>query len=183
MRRAAAILLVPVIIAAVVGTLWLLGRTSLEHSQDTVIKNAADRYQVDPALIKAVIWKESLFRPDVRGGAGELGLMQLQEIAAQEWADAEQLRPFNHNICLDPQTNVLAGTFYLAKLLKRYRDTDDAVPYALADYNAGRSNVLKWNQGEAKTNSTAFIDQIGFPSTRQYVLDVMKRARRYRSQT
>lgn len=182
MRRIAAILLIAALLVAVLSALWLLGRKSLENNQDDVIQVAAERYHVDPALIKAVIWRESLFNPNARGSAGELGLMQLQEIAAQEWADAEQARPFNHEICLDPQTNVLAGTFYLAKLLKRYQDTDDAVPYALADYNAGRSNVLKWNQGEARTNSAAFIDQIGFLSTRGYVIEVMKRASRYRPQ-
>ena len=106
--------------------------------------------------------------------------MQLQEIAAQEWADSERIQFFRHEHCLDPGTNTLAGTFYLGKLLRRYRHTDNPVPYALADYNAGRANVLKWLDGEAQTNSAIFIGQIGFPMTRQYVIEVMKRSERYR---
>lgn len=151
-----------------------------EHSQDEPIRAAAQRYRVDPALVKAVVWQESRFNPDARGGAGELGLMQLQEIAAGEWADEEQVAGYEHAHCLDPQTNTFAGTFYLAKLMRRYTKTDNPVPYALADYNAGRGNVVKWNNGAAATNSAAFIEQIGFPSTRAYVLSVMDRYEHYR---
>jgi soluble lytic murein transglycosylase len=141
---------------------------------------AAERYHVDPLLVKAIIWRESRFDPDARGSHGELGLMQIQETAAQEWADAEQNRSFDHTHCLDPGTNTLAATFYLAKLLKRYAKTDNPVPYALADYNAGRGNVLKWNSGAAATNSAVFIEQIGFPRTKDYVKSVMRRQALYR---
>ena len=99
--------------------------------------------------------------------------------AAREWADAEHLPGFEHEHCFDPGTNTLAGTWYLGKLLRRYAQTDDPLPYALADYNAGRGNVLKWNQGAAATNSAAFIEQIGFPGTRDYVRSVMRRYARY----
>jgi soluble lytic murein transglycosylase len=108
--------------------------------------------------------------------------MQLQEEAAREWAEAEHLNDFDHAQCLDPATNTFAGTWYLRKLLRRYQQTDNPIPYALADYNAGRGNVLKWNRGEAATNSGAFIDHIGFPGTRLYVRTVMQRSEHYRPQ-
>jgi soluble lytic murein transglycosylase len=50
----------------------------------------------------------------------------------------------------------------------------------LADYNAGRANVLKWTKGAAATNSAAFVEQIGFPGTKDYVLSIQKRQERYR---
>jgi soluble lytic murein transglycosylase len=68
----------------------------------------------------------------------------------------------------------------LKKLLKRYARTDNPLPYALADYNAGRGNVLKWNSGSAATNSAAFVEQIGFPGTKDYVKAVMGRYAHYR---
>ena len=64
--------------------------------------------------------------------------------------------------------------------MRRYAQADNPLPYALADYNAGRGNVLKWKQGAAATNSAAFIGQIGFPGTRDYVRSVMRRYVRYR---
>jgi soluble lytic murein transglycosylase len=159
--------------------LWMLWRDRRERSQDVPILAAASRYGVDPALIKAVVWRESRFDPSVRGDAGEIGLMQLQDTAAREWATAERIANFDHEHCLHPGTNTLAGTWYLRKLLRRYSATDNPLPYALADYNAGRGNVLKWNKGPAATNSAAFIGQIGFPGTRAYVISVTKRYRHY----
>ncbi len=107
--------------------------------------------------------------------------MQLQEEAAQEWADAERIQGFQHEHCLDPITNTMAGAFYLKKLIRRYAHTDNPLPYVLADYNAGRGNVLKWTTGAAGTNSAMFAAQIGFPGTREYVASVMRRYEKYRN--
>ena len=57
-------------------------RNRLENSQDVPIRAAAQRYGLEPALVKAVVWRESRFLPDVHGNAGELGLMLLQVPAA-----------------------------------------------------------------------------------------------------
>ena len=176
------LLIVLLLFIAVPAGVWLGREEWFEHSQDAPIRAAAQRYGVEPALVKAIVWRESRFHPGVRGRAGELGLMQIREDAAFEWAYAEKDTNFVHELCLDPQTNVFAGTFYLAKLLRRYTKTDNPLPYALADYNAGRGNVLKWNNGEATTNSMAFMAQIGFPSTSNYVLSVTRRFEHYREQ-
>src|SRR5271157_1041076 len=68
---------------------WWQGR--LERSQDEPIRQAAQRYGVEPALVKAVVWRESRFHPRARGTKEEIGLMQLQEAPALEWADAERI--------------------------------------------------------------------------------------------
>lgn len=148
---------------------------------DEQIRSAAERYQIDPALIKAVIWQESRFDPDARGKAGEIGLMQVMEEAALEWADAEKVDPFHHEHITDPEKNILAGSFYLAKVMKRYGQTDNPIPYALADYNAGRTHVLRWKKGAAQTNSAAFLEQMDFPGTKQYAIHVMERYDYYKS--
>ena len=156
-------------------------RARHEASHDAVILAAGARYGVDPALVKAVVWRESWFDPQARGKAGEIGLMQVGELAAQEWAETERVPFFTHSQLFDPGRNTQAGAWYLAKLLRRYNTTDNPVPYALADYNAGRANVLKWLEGAAKTNSATFIEQIGFPSTQKYVRSVMERYDFYRA--
>jgi soluble lytic murein transglycosylase len=158
---------------------WKTGR----HTEfDGEIRAAANRYHLDPALVKAVIWRESNFKPKVRGKAGEIGLMQVREDAAYEWAEDEKmpLQSFNHELIVDPRLNINAGSYYLAKLLKRYSKTDNPIPYALADYNAGRAHVLRWKKGAADTNSSVFLAQMDFPGTRQYALSIMERFRSYR---
>src|SRR5437868_10747094 len=94
------------------GSIYWMWQGKRERSQDGPIRAAAQRYGVEGSLIKAVVWRESRFDPTVRGRAGEIGLMQLQEAAAQEWADAEHIATFQHEHCFDPRTNTLAGAWY-----------------------------------------------------------------------
>jgi soluble lytic murein transglycosylase len=166
-------------------SLGLLDRWYEKHKEqryDSLILQTARRYHVDPALVKAVVWRESKFNPKVRGRVGEIGLMQIGPLAAQEWAQAESRRSAFEGNLFEPETNLRAGTWYLGKLIKRYARTDHPVPYALADYNAGRSNLLRWNKGAAETNSTLFIAQIGFPTTKEYVRAVLERSELYREE-
>ena len=58
---------------------------------DGMIEQAALRHGVSPSLIKAVIWRETRFKPDVAGSRGERGLMQITEAAAKDWVDAEKI--------------------------------------------------------------------------------------------
>ncbi len=159
---------------------WRFAR--IEFSQDKNIIAASQKHGVDPALIKAVVWRESKFDPAARGTKGETGLMQIMENTGLEWAGEERVPMFSTLTLLDPQRNIDCGTWYLRKLLGRYRMTDDPVPYALADYNAGRGNVLKWMKGSGTTNSQMFVEQIGFPATRHYVRTVVKRREKYVAQ-
>ena len=175
--RRLSVILIPLLVGGLAA--YWSWRGWLERSQDGPIRAAASRYDTEAALIKAIVWRESRFHPRARGRAEEIGLMQVREEAAREWAEAERVQAFGHEHCFDPGTNTLAGTWYLRKLLRRYTQTDNPVPYALADYNAGRGNVLKWSQGPAASNSAAFIAQIGFPGTRDYVRSVMSRYAHY----
>jgi len=63
---------------------------------------------------------------------------------------------------------------HLGKLLGRYLQTDDPVPYALADYNAGRANVLRWLTGSATTNSATQPNANG---TQRFMRDPPRRSR------
>jgi soluble lytic murein transglycosylase len=161
---------------------YFFWRYRQDHRYDTQIRTAAARYGLPPALVKAVVWRESNFDPAVVGKAGEIGLMQLMDETAHEWAGAMRLREFAHEHVFDPGTNTLAGSYYLAKLLRRYPGTDNPLPYALADYNAGRGNVLKWMAGPARTNSAAFLAQMTFPSTRAYIGAITERYAKYRAE-
>ncbi len=143
------------------------------HRFDGCINEAARRYQLPPALIRSVIRQESNFNPSVRGRAGELGLMQIRDVAASEWASAEHIPNFEHAECLDPLTNILAGSWYLKRAAQHYKIADDPIPFALAEYNAGRGNVLKWLDGDGATNSAEFIRRIGFPGTKRYVRNIL----------
>jgi soluble lytic murein transglycosylase len=169
-----------VLIAFAASLLQWLYRFQRERHYDPIIVAAAHQYAIDPALVKAVIWRESRFNSRARGRVGELGLMQVRKAAGQEWAAAEKKVAFTERHLVDPDTNIYAGSWYLAQLLRRYRAVDDPIPYALADYNAGRTHVLRWMQGVAKTNSAQFLAQMDFPGTRQYIESIRDRHAHYK---
>ena len=96
---------------------------------EKLVREAADRHNVDPALIRAVIETESNWNPSAVSRKGAVGLMQLIPTTAQR---------FGVNDLYSPQQNVDAGVMYLKTLLERYNGNLDL---ALAAYNAGEGAV------------------------------------------
>ena len=169
----------PLALGLVLAGLTWLRLHWIESSQDGPILAAAQRYGVHPALVKAVVWRESRFDPLARGRKREIGLMQIMPATGQAWATAEKRLVFDTHLLFDPDLNTRVGAWYLARVLKRYPHADDPLPYALADYNAGRANVLRWAKDSAATNSALFVQQITYPSTREYIKAVTNRFARY----
>jgi len=155
------------------------------HRYDAMIEQVGREEGVDPMLIKAVIWRESTFRPDKVGRNGERGLMQVTTAAAMDWARQTRQAGFEPRDLFLPRTNILAGTWYLRKALDHYTGKDDPYTFALAEYNAGKSRVDRWvgdtNQGNAVTAGDLH-DSISFPGTRDYVDDILERRRFYQRQ-
>ena len=106
---------------------------------DRIVREAAERHQVDPALVKAVISTESGWNPQAVSRKGAVGLMQLIPETAQRFGVGN---PY------DPAQNVEAGTTYLKTLLDRY---DGDLNKSLAAYNAGPSRAADWNRVERRT--------------------------------
>jgi soluble lytic murein transglycosylase len=150
---------------------------------DKIIAEVGKKRQIDPMLIKAIIWRESSFHPDKVGKNGERGLMQVTVAAAKEWAKAERQADFVESDLFKPRTNIEAGTWYLKQALQRWSTKDDALPFALAEYNAGRSRVNQWidqtNMGE-KTSANDLRESIPYRSTRAYIDTILKRYNLYK---
>ena len=177
-RWALRIILTGAATAILAAAAWHLYLTQVwYHRFDTEISAAAMRYGVAMELVSAVIWRESRFDPERVGTAGELGLMQITTGAAAEWVHAEGMNALPPDMLLNPQTNICAGTWYLARALSRWDRKDDPVAYALAEYNAGLSNVRRWEAANADGTSTGFRNAITYPGTRQYVESIIRRYR------
>lgn len=150
------------------------------HSaQDETIAAVAARHGVDPLLVKAVIWQESRFHPDKLGTRGERGLMQVTEPAAQDWVAAEGIETFVPEDLLDPKTNIEVGTWYLANALKHWSSQEDPLPFALGEYNAGRSRVKRWSGG-AQISAEELSRAMDIASTRAYIAAVRHRYEYYK---
>jgi soluble lytic murein transglycosylase len=150
---------------------------------EPLIQAAAAEHDIDPDLVRAVIWRESDFNPEARGLAGEFGLMQVTPGAGQEWAKAEKIENFRPTDLLDPRTNILAGSWYLARARKRWSTADNPTIFALAEYNAGRTHALRWSSADEPTLVGAvFLERIDFPTTKAYVLDILDQQHRYQDE-
>jgi len=101
----------------------------IDQRLDHIVRDAAARHDVDPALVKAVISTESGWNPQAVSRKGAVGLMQLIPGTAQR---------FGVNNSFDPAQNVEGGTTYLKALLDRYNGD---LSKSLAAYNAGEHAV------------------------------------------
>jgi soluble lytic murein transglycosylase len=130
-------------------------------SYDHIVVGHARNYDLDPALVAAVIYRESKFHADARSSSGAIGLMQLLPDTAKGIAVHTGGSRFRVADLYDPEINVRYGSFYLRRLLTKYGDTR----LALAAYNAGQANVDGWiAEGEG----------IEFAETREYVDAVLE---------
>lgn len=143
-----------------------------------LILHVAPLQGVDPALVYALIWQESRFRPGCVGTRGEFGLMQVTPGAAREWAHAAGVPAWSTNDLFDPRTNLLAGTWYLGRAIRRWNTHEAPVACALAEYNAGLSNARRWAAAPGGETATGFVAAISYPTTRRYVVEIQRRARR-----
>jgi soluble lytic murein transglycosylase-like protein len=121
------------------------------------IRNAAQKFGVEEAVVRAVIHAESAYRPNAVSHAGAQGLMQLIPATASRFGVSD---PF------DPAQNIQGGVKYLAWLMKRY--SSDLTLVAAA-YNAGEGAVDR-NGGVPP-----------YSETRRYVQRVGQLADRYRT--
>ncbi|EPB9414616.1 transglycosylase SLT domain-containing protein [Clostridium perfringens] len=123
-------------------------KTTVTGTYKDIINSVGQKYNVDPALICAVIKQESDFNPNEHSSAGAMGLMQLMPENCQEYGVTN---PY------DPYQNIVGGTRQLADLIKMYNGN---LPLVLAGYNAGIGNVQKYGGVPP------------FPETQDYIVKV-----------
>ncbi len=123
---------------------------------DDLISTAATRWDVDFAMIKAVVHAESAFDKEAVSRVGARGLMQLMPNTAA----ALQVTDIH-----DPRQNINAGTRYLRMMLNQFKGN---TRNALAAYNAGPANVQHYG------------GMPPFAETKHYVSKVIELSEKYR---
>ena len=137
---------------------------------DILIKQKAVKYDVEPAIIKAIMYQESGGDPNAVSRVGAAGLMQLMPGTAQEVAG--KLGWSSYDV-YNPDQNVEMGTFYFTDLTKTYdlQGPTLQATYAntLAAYNWGignylssgqRHNVENGNYSNLPTETQKYINNI-----------------------
>jgi soluble lytic murein transglycosylase len=131
------------------------------------IARAAERYDLDPYLLAAMVRTESGFDPAARSAAGARGLMQLMPDTVDFIVRLDSYRGDDQPQVTDPADNLELGACYVAYLLRRFGGDEVA---AIAAYNAGPTPVGRWiKAGGGKTLDPAAIE---YPETKDYVARV-----------
>jgi hypothetical protein len=113
------------------------------------IRDAAQRYGVDEAVVRAIIHAESAFRPNARSHAGAQGLMQLIPATAARFGVAD---------AYDPKQNISGGVQYIAWLTKRFGGD---LTLIAAGYNAGEGAVAKYGGVPPYKETQRYVQRVG----------------------
>lgn len=115
---------------------------------DDLILTLSRNYQLEPALVKAVMHVESAFNSGARSSKGAMGLMQLMPDTARRFGIQEPYRPLE---------NVVGGVRYLRWLFEHF---DGNVRNVLAGYNAGENAVHKYNGIPPYTETQDYVRRV-----------------------
>ncbi|WP_432459364.1 MULTISPECIES: lytic transglycosylase domain-containing protein [unclassified Agarivorans] len=129
------------------------------NAYQQLIIDTAKRYNLDPALIHAIIATESNYKNNAVSRSGAMGLMQLMPATAKRFSVTD---PFV------PEQNIEAGSRYLRWLLDEFQ----SLQLALAAYNSGENTVKRYG-----------FKIPPYQETQDYVRKVIKRYKQNLSQT
>ena len=147
------------------------------------VRKLAQKAEVDPDLVMAIIRQESVFNPMARSAVGALGLMQLMPATAlseskrlaagylspkaRQEVRSKAANPAN---LLEAETNLQLGVHHVRTLLTKY----NSPVYVLSAYNASPSAAQRWMNSIPTKDVLSFIERIPYKETRAYVKLVLR---------
>ncbi len=138
---------------------------------ETILEEA-ERADLDPDLVCAVIRTESSFDPQAVSHADAHGLMQITP-ATFSWLQTkiEGTEEYTQEDLYVPEVNIRFGCWFLRYLLDRY---DNVVETALCAYNAGPGRVDQWLEDPAYSQDGKHLQVIPYEESEKYVSTVLK---------
>ncbi len=142
------------------------------------ITTTADKFNLPPSLIYAIIHTESGFDPQAISSAEAKGLMQLTDDTFQ-WARdrAKDKQKYTDKALFDPTVNIHYGVYVLTLLREQF----DHIETILAAYNAGQGNVSQWLKDTRYSADGKTLHTIPFPETAHYVTRVLDTQQQYQT--
>ena len=131
----------------------------------TEVLAASKKYDLDPALVYAIIKTESNFDQNAVSPKDAMGLMQLTKETLDFVITKSTLDNHPASDLFDPKFNIESGCFFLNFLLDDFQSQNTAI----AAYNAGRGNVKKWLADSQYSKDGKTLYKIPFDETSNYV--------------
>jgi soluble lytic murein transglycosylase len=143
----------------------LLQRLAYPLYFEELVMAEAEANALDPLLLFAVIRQESLFEPYAASGAGAQGLTQIVPSTGEWIAPRLGWPEYRSDDLAKPYVNVKFGAWYLAYQIQDFGN----VFAALAAYNAGPGNAIRWLSAADELDEDLFVEGITFAESRLYV--------------
>lgn len=134
------------------------------------IRNNAERYNNNPALIISIMREESHFNSEAQSGVGAIGLMQLMPETAHDIGNKNGIS-FYTNSLFNPELNIKIGNLYYSTIRKMLDNKDVS---AIAAYNGGIGSVTRWKNTLKYSDTDEFVEQIPYEETKTYVKKVFR---------
>lgn len=141
------------------------------------IEKYAAEYYIEPELIYAIVKCESNFKAESVSHAGAIGLMQITPETFKWAAQRAGDNTLTENSIYDAVTNIKYGCYIFSLFSKEFGNSETA----LACYNAGRGNVLKWLDNKEYSDDGIILKEIPFKETKEYVKKVINTAKIYKT--
>ncbi|GLI05160.1 lytic transglycosylase [Paenibacillus tyrfis] len=168
-KRVFALLLLTFIIFLFLSSTYV-GRMLYPIRYEQEIRQNAEKYDLDPFLVAAVIRVESNYLTETESKKGAYGMMQLMPDTANWIIDKARFSEEFKTRLNDPAVSIELGSWYLNWLNKQFNGNRIAV---LAGYNAGHGKVNRWLQENEWDGTLQNADRIPYGETRHYIQRVM----------
>jgi len=169
-------------IAFVLGYLTDQGLTVLEKHLypvefSEIVNSCAEMYDLDEAVIYALIKETSSFSSNHVSEDGKIGLMQLSKETFL-WLTEEKLgENLDPGLLYEPQTNVRYGSYYLLTLTSRYEDWETVFAAYLYGSEKVDAWIAEWKTGQKTETDTEFM--IPDAQVRQEVQKIQRTIEKY----
>lgn len=168
------LLLLAVSVIIIYNSISLVMQTVYPRGFSVIVEDKSQEYDVDIALLYALIETESGFDENAVSSVGAKGLTQITPDTF-EWLQMKKGENYNEDDLFVPEISIDYGAYFLSILIDEFGDTKTA----LAAYHAGRGIVNQWLEDERYSSDGKTLDNIPYKDTEAYTKQVFKVRERY----
>lgn len=168
------LLLLTISVIIIYNSVSLVLQTVYPLGFSDIVEKNAEIYDLDEALLYALIETESGFDENAVSNVGAKGLTQITPETFQ-WLQTKTGESYKEDALFEPEISIKYGAFFLRYLLDEFGDTKTA----LAAYHAGRGKVNEWLENPEYSSDGEKLDVIPYDDTSLYAKKVLKVRDRY----